>query len=158
MRCADSMRSGSSGCRSPDTKCAPRRQRWHPHPAALHGSHDGRAYLPPGLFPANLAALLLATTVSPATFATDFVDNRVFREKAGSGDIAAVTALLKAGADASEADYQGSSASLMAAAVAGHVNMVRVLLAAGARVNARDTGGWTALLYATQGHHRWFRC
>jgi ankyrin repeat protein len=41
----------------------------------------------------------------------------------------------------------------MGAASVGDVEIIRALLAAGARVNARNTEGWTALLFAAQGGH-----
>jgi ankyrin repeat protein len=72
--------------------------------------------------------------------------------KPGTGVIAAVDALLTAGAavDAREA-WQGQTA-LMWAAVEGHA-VVETLLAAGADVGARSTGGFTPLLFAVREGH-----
>ncbi len=62
-----------------------------------------------------------------------------------SGDVTAVTKMLKAGADVETRDSAGATL-LMMAAYAGDLDMVKTLLAADARVNANDEHGWTPLM------------
>jgi ankyrin repeat protein len=64
-------------------------------------------------------------------------------------DLAAVEELLLRGADVNSLDPRCppyACPALMAAACRGYSDMVRLLLANGADVNARDVGGGTALL------------
>ena len=68
-------------------------------------------------------------------------------EASGSGDIAAVKALLAAGAQVDCASPSGETA-LMRAASNGRLDVVRLLLNAGADVNALRADGMTPLIYA----------
>jgi ankyrin repeat protein len=81
---------------------------------------------------------------------------------AHTGDVAAVTRLLEAGADPNATQIRGQTAAMWAAAE-GHADVVALLAAAGADLNAasiastkperRPAGGMTALLFAArQGH------
>jgi serine/threonine-protein phosphatase 6 regulatory ankyrin repeat subunit B len=66
-----------------------------------------------------------------------------------AGDVAAVRALLEQGTDPNLRTQEPFSATvLMTAASRGDAEMIRTLLAAGARVNAKDSEGQTALLIA----------
>ena len=71
---------------------------------------------------------------------------------AGSGNPAAVDALLKAGADATRKTRSGESA-LINAAASGDRRSVSLLLKAGADPNLRDAERRTAHLMAVQGHY-----
>ena len=64
-----------------------------------------------------------------------------------AGDVAKVTALLKGDADCNASNDEGASL-LMLAAGAGQLAMVEMLLMAGAKVDATDARGWTALMKA----------
>jgi hypothetical protein len=73
------------------------------------------------------------------------------------GDVLEVRELLERGADPNAAlpiggprGYVGYGTALMAAASEGLANVVKELLAHGARVDDRDSRGWTALLYAVE--------
>jgi hypothetical protein len=71
---------------------------------------------------------------------------------AGSGDAAAVQALLAKGADINAKASNGVTA-LVAASYPGHLDVVQALLAKGADVNAKAIGSRTALDAATAGGH-----
>ena len=62
-----------------------------------------------------------------------------------ANDVAKATALLKSGADCNTGNEEGATL-LMLAAGAGQIDMVEVLIAAGAEVDATDARGWTALM------------
>ncbi|MFI6595327.1 HEAT repeat domain-containing protein [Nonomuraea sp. NPDC050536] len=62
------------------------------------------------------------------------------------GDLAAVSDLLARGADPNQATSDGLP--LSAAAARDHAPVAEALLAAGAEVNGREGGGWSALLWA----------
>lgn len=62
-----------------------------------------------------------------------------------ANDVAKATALLKGGADCNTSNEEGATL-LMLAAGAGHIEMVEMLIAAGAEVDATDARGWTALM------------
>jgi uncharacterized protein len=64
-----------------------------------------------------------------------------------ANDLVKTTAMLKKGADCNTRNEEGATL-LMLAAGAGHSDMVEMLLAAGAEVDATDTRGWTALMKA----------
>jgi uncharacterized protein len=68
---------------------------------------------------------------------------------AARGDISETAGLLRAGSDPSEADEGGWSA-LHAAAVFSHLQIVKLLLQAGAAVDARTDRGFTPLLNAAR--------
>jgi uncharacterized protein len=64
-----------------------------------------------------------------------------------------VERLLAEGADVNAAKGQYESTPLMLAAARGETGVLRCLLDKGAKVNARDSDGWTALMGATvEGH------
>jgi uncharacterized protein len=62
-----------------------------------------------------------------------------------ANDVAKATALLKSGADCNTSNEEGATL-LMLAAGAGHIEMVEMLIAAGAEVDGTDARGWTALM------------
>jgi hypothetical protein len=80
---------------------------------------------------------------------------RRLREAAEAGDAAAVEACLGEGADvnARGADRPGLPTALVAAADQGHAEVVRLLLRAGARTDARDFQGRAALHVAGWQNH-----
>ncbi len=63
------------------------------------------------------------------------------------GNVVSVSDALSAGASLSQTDAFGRTA-LMRAAAAGHDRVVEVLLDAGADLEARSLGGWSALMFA----------
>lgn len=65
-----------------------------------------------------------------------------------SGNVAAVKSALASGNDTNASDPSNGITALMVAALKGHAEIVNMLLAAGAKVNARNSVGTTALLYA----------
>lgn len=81
-----------------------------------------------------LALLLLATAV--AAFAEDDPGTRL-RDAATHGDVAQVRALLDAGTDANAASEYGATA-LFFACDRGHVEVVKLLLARGAKPDVKD--------------------
>lgn len=64
-----------------------------------------------------------------------------------AGDVARASSMLQGGADINSRNDEGATA-LMLAAGAGHYDMVEMLIAAGAEVDATDLRGWTALMKA----------
>ncbi len=68
-------------------------------------------------------------------------------EAAEAGDIAAVEALLAAGAQVNDASPSGETA-LMRATSKGRLNVVRLMLKAGADLNVRRADGMSPLIYA----------
>jgi uncharacterized protein len=60
--------------------------------------------------------------------------------------------LLKAGANVNAIGYRDNATPLCVAAIHGHLNVVKILLANGANINAVDTLGKTALQYAQDEH------
>jgi ankyrin repeat protein len=95
---------------------------------------------------AGLAALLAATTCFCANAGTE--QDLVLIDAAGQGDLAAVTRALRDGADVNYSPDNSGNTALAAAAAAGKVEVVRALVAAGAKVNKTYAGGWTPLLSA----------
>lgn len=55
--------------------------------------------------------------------------------------------MIEAGANVNEVNNEGLTAFIQSA-MNGHVNTLRVLLAAGAEINAKDNYGYDALSYA----------
>jgi len=75
--------------------------------------------------------------------------NRAFLKAAGSGDYAAVAELIEQGIDLNFHEEEGlGRTTLMKACRHGHVGIVRLLLAIGARTDEQDASGDTALSYA----------
>jgi len=109
---------------------------------------------PPGLAAFMLAAMAFGFTGTLANAQSDDL-----LTAAGRGDLPAVNALLKAGADVNDAKYtgSGSTTALMEAASNGHLEVVQALLAAKADANATQgrssTDGHTALTLATMNGH-----
>jgi ankyrin repeat protein len=95
---------------------------------------------------ACLAALLAAATCICANAGTE--QDLVLIDAAGHGDLAAVTRALRDGADVNYSRDNSGNTALAAAAAAGKVEVVRALVAAGAKVNKTYAGGWTPLLSA----------
>ena len=69
---------------------------------------------------------------------------------ARSGQIAAVRALVEAGADVDAQEGWNGQSALMWASAEGHVPVVEALLAAGADIRARSNSGATPLLFGTR--------
>lgn len=69
-----------------------------------------------------------------------------------NGRVAAVRALLAAGADPCASDTDGWT-SLAFAARGGHLSVVKELFDAGVLVDSRDCGGWTPLMWASYKGH-----
>ena len=84
-----------------------------------------------------LVSLTLLVLMPGCTFPLIYV--------AADGDSRAVLTLLENGADANAPFPIVGTRALMVAAAHGHKDTVRVLLDAGAEVNAKDFTGWTAL-------------
>ena len=98
-----------------------------------------------GLFGAALAVAFLTAAVAP--------DDPALLDAARSGDAAAVRSLLREGADPNAARGDGMSA-LHLAAEGGSLEVVRVLIDAGARVEATTSiGGYTPLHVASANAH-----
>ena len=64
-----------------------------------------------------------------------------------SGDVAKTSGLLKKGGDCNTSNEEGSTLLMLAAGV-GNMEMVEMLIKAGAAVDATDSRGWTALMKA----------
>lgn len=64
------------------------------------------------------------------------------------GEAETVSGLLSRGALVDERDPISGRTPLIIAAVGGHIDIARILLARGADPSARDMHGWTALMYA----------
>lgn len=99
---------------------------------------------------ATLACLALVGSATPAD--GDSSPRRDLADAAFAGDLPAVQALLRAGADPDQRNRSGSTA-LMQAATAGHLPVVEALVASKADVNAGNTEGWSALLNAVMQNH-----
>jgi ankyrin repeat protein len=69
------------------------------------------------------------------------------------GDVAEVRRLAAAGADVNVGEGTADRMPLATAAYAGHVEVVRELVARGARVDGADSGGWTSLKWAAYRGH-----
>ena len=96
----------------------------------------------------GLAVLLLALMA-----AAILPDDRALLDASRRGDVAAVRSLLKEGADPNSVQGDGLTA-LHLAAQTGNLEVVRVLLRAGARVDAQTRiGAHTPLHLASQGAH-----
>ena len=77
---------------------------------------------------------------------TDLDEKLLSASKEGDG--AAVSQVLKAGANIDAVDFNGQS-SLMHASMNGHLDVVKLLLEAGASVDTQDGSGRTALMEAS---------
>ena len=72
-----------------------------------------------------------------------------------TGDrVATAKALIAGGADIEARDRKAKATSLMAASMAGYLDVVKVLVEAGADVNSKGLGGGTALFGAAAKGHR----
>jgi hypothetical protein len=67
---------------------------------------------------------------------------------AGRGDMITVRGLLDKGIDANEKDKEFGWTALMAGALSGRTDILKILLAKGAHVDARDKFGWRAITLA----------
>src|SRR5579862_7575566 len=109
----------------------------------------------------RLAAVMLAAMACGFTGILANAQSNDLITAAGRGDLPAVNALLKAGADVNDAKntVSGSTTALMEASAKGHLEVVQALLTAKADVNAtrghnsRDDDGNTALALATRNSH-----
>lgn len=111
------------------------------------GDRSGNSARSRRRFGLRLASFLLLA--GAGTGAAERASSLSLSYQVQAGDVAAVRALLEQGADPN-LRTQGpfSSTVLMSAASRGDAEMIRALLAAGARVNAKDSEGQTALLIA----------
>jgi ankyrin repeat protein len=101
---------------------------------------------------AVLGALLGAEVYPDAELSTALLD------ASGAGQVQAVEALVRAGANVNAVHWAGNFPSrrptpLIAAASGGHAPVVEVLLAEGANVNAVACDGWTGLMEAASLGH-----
>src|SRR5579862_1142480 len=107
----------------------------------------------------RLAAVMLAAMACGFTGILADAQSNDLITAAGRGDLPAVNALLKAGADVNDTKgtVSGSATALMEASSKGHLEVVQALLAAKADVNAtrghNSTDGDTALALATRNGH-----
>ncbi len=107
----------------------------------------------------RLAAVMLAAMACGFTGTLANAQSNDLITAAGRGDLPAVNALLKAGADVNDAKntVSGSTTALMEASSKGHLDVVQALLAAKADVNATrghdSTDGDTALTLALVNGH-----
>jgi ankyrin repeat protein len=101
----------------------------------------------------RMVALAILGAASVPVGAAGYHQGWDLMEKAGRGDLTAVKALLKAGANADFRRESVGDTPLMAASAKGHLDVVRTLLAGGAQVNARSANGGTALLDAARPGH-----
>ena len=69
---------------------------------------------------------------------------------AQAGSVPAVQMLIARGADVNAKDSWRGQTALMWAAAENHAGLIKVLLAAGAAVDARSTGNFTALMFAVR--------
>ena len=69
------------------------------------------------------------------------------------GDLEAVRSLLRARADVNAREPQSRATALIAAAYNDHTEVVRALVDAGARLEAKEVQDWTALLVACHNGH-----
>ena len=95
-----------------------------------------------------IAALLLLTHHSFAQHAHASAKDDLFTA-AMKGNLARVDELLSGGVDVNEVRKDGATA-LMAASSTGRLDVVKLLLAKGANVNARTASGWDALFVISQ--------
>src|SRR5687767_14341607 len=93
-----------------------------------------------------VAALVLCTSVVFAQDAGSPAD--AFYSAIRENDLAKLQALLKGGADPNVADPRGGATPLMYAAAVGSTGAMALLLDNGARVNATNATGATALMWA----------
>ena len=84
----------------------------------------------------------------------DFKQQSALRRACRSGDVASVSALLQAGAQPN--DTRPYVQPLTAAAEGGNVEVLELLVAAGAEIAWSRPDGWTALTFADAGEHRSF--
>jgi ankyrin repeat protein len=72
---------------------------------------------------------------------------------AEANDVGKVRALLSSGNNVNEVEEAGQRTGLHTAAINGNIQIVAILIKAGARVDARDTLGNTPLIYAADHDH-----
>lgn len=77
-------------------------------------------------------------------------DSKSFQRAVAANDISAVEGFLAAGIDPNVKDEESGGTALIWAATHDEADLVKVLLRGGANVNARDMGGYTALLRALE--------
>src|SRR5688572_14932602 len=96
-----------------------------------------------------LTALLASTAAIAQGDPRGGCDN--LQGQAMAGDVEGINQALTSGADIEcRQEIFDEATSLILAARGGHAEAVRLLLARGADMNARDRAGWTALRHARQ--------
>lgn len=79
---------------------------------------------------------------------TSFLGSTPLREAAAIGAVKLVQFLLESGADLELAPHEHRDTPLITAAAKNHLEVVNLLLAAGANTRAQTNGGWSPLHYA----------
>lgn len=80
-------------------------------------------------------------------------DEKSFHAAARAGDVMAITAFLDSGIDVDARSDSDGRTVLINAAARGDLNVVKLLLARGADVNAKDNKGYTALQHAIEARY-----
>lgn len=96
----------------------------------------------------RLLSIYWVTIAALALFGCSSDISRKLLTAAGDGDVAQVKALIQEGADVNYELFDTNTTPLMAAARKGHLEVAKILLAAGAKINTVDDGVGTALYWA----------
>jgi hypothetical protein len=133
-------------------------------PALSAGSYSLHVESPAGFIPLEMVDIKLSAseerrtdvklevneTVTVTMGVVGFVEPQdVFVKAAFNDDLAAVKELIASGVDVNVKDEAIDSTALMQAVSHGNHEMVRLLLSAGARVNAKNSDGMTALMMSS---------